>query len=514
MSTSTRLIHGPLTTLFVPPEGCADVAIQYWGPTVSIKDSGPSFKTPTGTGGTITLGPYKPSCFGATDRINSCLPYTKVSSTAPFSPGSVCPKGWTGSATFYPSSYLIKSPGGTDTINQAGGRSRQSDETLIECCPSGLDYVGPIDIGGCSQTSAVGIFTGTICHGNIDVEYTKTVITIDGGNPTAKAVLSWGDVTYTVTQSAVTENVVGLALLHREQDISLFSAFTDKTADGGSSVPSLSPPGPGSESPTDNATGTLSTGSRVGIGVGAALGVLILAVTFWLFFRRMRAKKLAAARRLADEGSTAGKPELDANANVAGTVQRKDVMPELGIESIVGQTTGRGELEGATQTAGVAELGSDGHDSSRAHYHESQQSAVPGAGIAGTRPELLGSGGALVPVELQGQAKVSYNQPDVRPAVLHDNTPVTSGHYSTQEHADPAQGHYSTLEPVPIRDHSGPSTHVAHDDRAERLLTLQQEQERLNVEADYIRHLMAVEAQQRRIQDEIQRLGSLDRPGG
>ncbi|KAM7211533.1 hypothetical protein V8F06_013083 [Rhypophila decipiens] len=427
MSISTRLIHGPLTTLFVPPEGCADVAIQYWGPTVSIKDSGPSFKTPTGTGGTITLGPYKPSCFGATDRINSCLPYSKVSSTAPFSPGSVCPKGWTGAATFYPSSYLLKSAGGTDTINQAGGRSRQSDETLIECCPSGLDYVGPIDIGGCSQTSAVGIFTGTICHGNIDVEYTKTVITIDGGNPTAKAVLSWGDVIYTVTQSAVTENVVGLALLHREQDLSLFSAFTDKTADGSSSVPSLSPPGPGSESPTGNSRGALSTGSRVGIGVGVALGVVMLTLTFWLFFRRTRAKKLAAARRLADEGSTAGgKPELDANANVAGTVKRKDAMPELGIESAVGRENSRGELAGTTQTEGVAELGGDGHNSPRAHCYELQQPAVPEAGITGTRPELDGSGGALVPAELQGQAKVPYHQPDVRPAVLHDNTSLTS----------------------------------------------------------------------------------------
>ncbi|KAM7189570.1 hypothetical protein V8F20_010109 [Naviculisporaceae sp. PSN 640] len=513
MSTSTRLIHGPLTTLFVPPEGCADVAIQYWGPTVSIQDSGPSFKTPTGTGGTITLGPYKPSCFGATDRINSCLPYTKVSSTAPFSPGSVCPKGWTGAATFYPSSYLLKSAGGTDTVNQAAGRSRRPDETLIECCPSGLDYVGPIDIGGCSQTSAVGMFTGTICHGNIDVEYTKTVITIDGGNPTAKAVLSWGDVTYTVTQSAVTENVVGLALLHREQDLSLFSAFADKTADGSSSLPSLSPPGSSSESPTDNSTRTLSTGSRVGIG------------------------KFAAARRLAEQESTGyeTKPELDANANVAGTVQRKDAMPELGIESAVGRENGRGELEGTTQTAVVAELGSDSHDSPRAHYHELHQDADQEAGIAGTTPELYGSGRALVSAELHRQAQGSTHcQPNpedqtlvgmaassqgrqVRPAVLHGNTPTSSGyHHSSLEPVDSetGDGHYSTLEPVPIQPQSQSSIHVAHDDRTERLLTLQREQERLNVEADRIRHLMAVEAQQRRIQDEIQRLGSLNRPGG
>ncbi|KAM7188344.1 hypothetical protein V8F33_010684 [Rhypophila sp. PSN 637] len=493
MSTSTRLIHGPLTTLFVPPEGCADVAIQYWGPTVSIEDSGPSFKTPTGTGGT---------------RHHHTRPIQTVLLRVHRSNQQL--------STVYQSlEHRPVLPWVSLSKRMDWCRDVLPQQLPPQVSWGGLDYVGPIDIGGCSQTSAVGIFTGTICHGNMDVEYTKTVITIDGGNPTAKAVLSWGNVTYTVTQSAVTENVVGLALLHREQGLSLFSAFTDKTADGSSSVPSLSPPGPGSESPADNSTGTLSTGSRVGIGVGVALRVVILAVTFWLFFRRMRLKKLATARRLAERESTGyeGKPELDANANVAGTVRRKDAMPELGIESAVGRGTGPGELEGTNQTAGVAELGSDSRNSSGAHYHELHQDADQEAGIAGTTPELYGSGRALVPVELHGQAQGStHSQPNQE-----DQGPKIA--------ASPPKPHIKQkvitqllnlflFGTVPIRDHSGPSTHVAHGDRAERLLTLQQEQERLNVEADRIRHLMAVEAQQRRIQDEIQRLGSLNRPGG
>ncbi len=99
-------------------------------------DTGPRFITATGTG-TIALGPYRPSCFMYTDWLNACMPYAKVSSTAPFSPASYCPSGWTGGWTFYPSSYVLKSAKGTDTANKpVVFGEKQPDETMIICCPS------------------------------------------------------------------------------------------------------------------------------------------------------------------------------------------------------------------------------------------------------------------------------------------------------------------------------------------------------------------------------------------
>jgi len=57
----TRLIHGPLTSIFITPSDCGDLYIQYWGPTVSFSitndaTAGSTHKTPTGTGGTIHRG--------------------------------------------------------------------------------------------------------------------------------------------------------------------------------------------------------------------------------------------------------------------------------------------------------------------------------------------------------------------------------------------------------------------------------------------------------------------------
>jgi hypothetical protein len=105
-------------------------------------------------------------------------------------------------------------------------------------------------------------------------------------------------------------------------------AIPAKDVDSSDPKPTSSPGG-GGDGGSSSSSG-LSTGAKAGIGVGAALGVLILlAILAFFLIRRRRAKKNAAPKELpadanaehkdgngmtvTDDGTVAGKAQLDAN---------------------------------------------------------------------------------------------------------------------------------------------------------------------------------------------------------
>ncbi|KAL9051727.1 MAG: hypothetical protein Q9162_005829 [Coniocarpon cinnabarinum] len=66
-------------------------------------------------------------------------------------------------------------------------------------------------------------------------------------------------------------------------------------------------------SPTDNQDSGLSTGAKAGIGVGVALGVLLLLGAIVAFFLRKQRKAKLAREKAASDGVYDGKPELGGN---------------------------------------------------------------------------------------------------------------------------------------------------------------------------------------------------------
>jgi len=483
-SSTTRTIHGPLTTSFTPPEGCADLAIRYFGQ--SVDHDTPAYLTPTGTG-SIELDPYRPNCMVATDKINTCLPYTKLPSGDPFSPAFYCPSGWTGGATYYPSSYIVRSSDGAATITRTGS-SIQPDETRIICCPSGAEL--DIQSRAC-QAPAVGTFTATMCHHNLAVPYTKTVITIERSK---NLVLSWGSVTYTATQSAIMMGAPWLELIHREQDLSL--ATPAGTAD--TSAPNFGP-----DDNSVDSSGEISHAAKAGIGVGVAIAVVLLAAGLWLFFRRTRARKVAQRDERLPVPFT-GKPELvgegriGEGAALGNIVQEKAELDNDAALAPGGGTT-KSELSGDTQHPVLV---------------PSHPENVPE--LSSNSP-WLSSG--YPPAELDGVGRVEMaSEPRDGSHHLSEMGDYSAGNTTivnqqaaydpTPEAVVPPASMNETVASIASADSSSAPTPTPPnvDDRAARLLALRHEQQRLNVEADRIRHLMSVETEQRRIEEEIRKL--------
>jgi len=486
-SSTTRSIHGPLTTSFIPPEGCADLAIRYFGQ--SVDHDTPAYLTPTGTG-SIELDPYRPNCMVATDKINTCLPYTKLPSGDPFSPAFYCPSGWTGGATYYPSSYILRSSNGAATITR-GGSGVQPDETRIICCPSGAEL--DTQSRAC-QAPAVGTFTATMCHHNPAVPYTKTVITIERSQ---NLVLSWGSVTYTATQSAIMMGAPWLELIHKEQDLSL--ATPAGTAD--TSAPNFAP----DDNPGDS-SGGITPAAKAGIGVGVAIAVVLLAAGLWLFFRRTRARKLAQRDDRPPVPFT-GKPELvgegriGEGAALGNTVQEK---AELDNDPVlaVGDGTTKPELSGDIQHPVLVY-------SHPENVPELSSSSPPPWLSSGHPPaELDGVGRVEMASEATDRSRHLSEMGDYSAGPTTIVNHQQAAYDPTPEALVPPTSMNETVASIASADSSGAPipAHPDVDDRAARLLALQQEQQRVNAEADRIRHLMSLETEQRRIEEEIRKL--------
>ncbi|KAK3302876.1 uncharacterized protein B0T15DRAFT_258284 [Chaetomium strumarium] len=215
-----------------------------------------------------------------------------------YSPGMACPAGYTTACTA-----------------QYGGRSEWDveftlvpGETAIGCCPEGFQCTnrnGNTCIAVASTGTPISVATG-MCSGSSGLASVSQAVFADVITVTTTTTAT--DATGTAVVQTITREMVLLApmfqLNHQSSDLvpatTRPSSTTLSTAPSG--FPSSSapiPPGSGTDSETasstsvpassGNAQSGLSTAATIGVGVGAALGgILLTAVVGYMWFKRRR----------------------------------------------------------------------------------------------------------------------------------------------------------------------------------------------------------------------------------
>ncbi|KAJ5748946.1 uncharacterized protein N7511_010642 [Penicillium nucicola] len=276
----------PLTTVFTPPATCDNFS---W---ISSDCLGSTCK-----------GVY--NIVRATET--ECFPSGWATSATTFSPGLVCPSGYSIAGT---------------TLASFGAASI---ETRATCCPSGFSV---------AASSPLAWYTSEPCIRTTDVATTIT-FNVVGVTPTTTTVYTWASPVYHA-------RAVGLAW-QSSDTISTSVDIMPTTATTATAKTTANDSGPAATSPgattsvASSAGGSssgLSTGAKAGIGVGVSVGVLAIALAFGVFFwlRRRRAhgsleqvpseygstRKTASHGRpteLEDMSSTSGATELPAEVS-------------------------------------------------------------------------------------------------------------------------------------------------------------------------------------------------------
>ena len=175
------------------------------------------------------------------------------------------------------------------------------------------------------------------------------------------------------------------------------------------------------------------------------------------------------------------KPELDAHSLVSGTDKKdhdKNGVSELGSDGAVFISSEPQELLGV--------------DDGPWMLHPRVQPPPQSPATTGTFDR---NNSGIYPVEFGGSGgdwsinAFNSEHPGPRTANLVSSTPAMN-----------------TAPNPELTTVNDPSLHPENTDRAQRLVELQQEQERITAEANRVRQLMELEAQQRRIEDEIRGL--------
>lgn len=367
---------GPLTTAWVPPSSCYDLTVsssEYteWV-TEDVTDS---------AGDSISETTYRSS---ATEEYLQIFDYTLDSGCYPtgspgksmvtdayYSPG-VCPESW----------YHAR-------------QSVSAGDTIIDCCPTGYE------IGN------------TLCMTEINSGEQPVVLFLNGEREDETPTLS--------RLSAQTIYATGIQVRFRDGDFdesSVSSAPTSqgtKTEEAGKGDETngsvIAPSGTNTPLPETGGGGGLSTGAKIGLGVGIPLGVLLIAaVAFIIFWRRRRANAAAAGPAVGPEGSpSAGQAyPSDPNNQYAGMAQTYPADPSKQFVSAA--------------AAPVATTG---------HYNQEQKAAemyAPGA-HGPTQNQHAMSEMSGTPA---GYAPYSHGNPAVHSASVSPNSPPAQPAYALQ----------------------------------------------------------------------------------
>ncbi|KAH8701082.1 hypothetical protein BGW36DRAFT_460139 [Talaromyces proteolyticus] len=267
--TSARDNLGPLITPFTYPSACAYAILDcstcsdaWQGQTCSdngnVGDSqdDPDCWPPRINGNLLTSPPFMGGGF--------------------YSPGISCPVGYTSACS---------ATGGGHT-----GYSFQYNlldaETAIGCCPSGYTcgYISAgvdASVQTCVSTVSTGQFSAIQCYGSTSVLTQQTVPTTVAASVTATA----SDASSDVIIQTMTIKAPLFQIIYKSSDLPKSTSTTIPT--------STIMTAPTIKAPTSQPDTSLSTGAKAGIGVGAAVGGLILigAAIFLLFLRRKRPRK-------------------------------------------------------------------------------------------------------------------------------------------------------------------------------------------------------------------------------
>lgn len=281
--TATRNVLGPLTTVFTPDPTCVTPMAGYCKSQSCVAWEGQ----------VCTALPRWNNTFGAMDQSSCWPPYTSGAVTTDvavtgylggwgfYSPGLSCPAGSTSACT-----ATADNPTGGDFTFQF---PLTAGETAVGCCPTSFSCM--LDAMGrntCQRTVRSTLFE---------------VVTCGGGLAPGTALKTWA-ATYTTCLSIYAPLI---QINWRAADLPAMSTSMSIMAIQPTDSSETSTPTP----PSTSAPSRLSNGAYVGIGIGAALGGLIVlggvvggAILLW---RRRR------DRDGREEGERSGSAELDSD---------------------------------------------------------------------------------------------------------------------------------------------------------------------------------------------------------
>ncbi|KAF8850524.1 hypothetical protein BDZ45DRAFT_751607 [Acephala macrosclerotiorum] len=265
--------RGPVTSLFTPPASCLST-LTYGGGALYFGHNGDAY--------------YDPACYPSP---SSNLASQSSSWNLYFYSPAQCPSGW--------NSQLVTNTYSTSTTVL----SFDSDNTVVLCCPPG--YTSLTSYSHSCASNVFGISVTTLYYKSpssigpgfwTSTSPSSPFPTILGG-PSGGVVPIYGD---------------GILAVWKSSDAVVFTAGSSPTTSSTSQTPSTTAPGNGTSGTPPGASHTssgLSTGAKIGIGIGIPALVLILAALGFFIYRR-RVKKQPVRTDAGEMSIPVYRPEL------------------------------------------------------------------------------------------------------------------------------------------------------------------------------------------------------------
>ncbi|KAA6412564.1 MAG: hypothetical protein FRX48_03555 [Lasallia pustulata] len=263
---SDRKNLGPLTNSFTPPSSCTINVIA--------RDTGTAWQGQECTDDNV---------FDAV----TCWPTATVPAPVPpfegwgfYSPGLVCPDGYTSACTA--------------SFNPSQSASFQfalsSSETAVGCCPTGFTCLtGQSSVQTCSLSATSVTLSGGICHGSALQDNILIIPTTAATINSSPASIAGG-----ITYLAIQETAIYAPLIQLVWQASDLTETTSTSSTSSTST-TISPSIPG---PTQSPAlpGGLSTGVKAAIGISVSVGVIAaIALAAFILIRRRRGATTSSA---------------------------------------------------------------------------------------------------------------------------------------------------------------------------------------------------------------------------
>ncbi|KAJ5294025.1 hypothetical protein N7508_008846 [Penicillium antarcticum] len=279
-SGTTPASNIPLTTVFTPPASCDNFS---WISSDCL--------------GTTCRGVY--NIVRATET--ECYPSGWASSATTFSPGLVCPSGYSIAATTL-ASYGVA-----------------SIETRATCCPSGFTI---------ATESPLAWYTPEPCIRTTDVATTIT-FTVVGVTPATTTAYTWTTPIYHAMP-------VGIAWQSSDTISTSVDVTPTATSETNPATTNSASATTSAASSSGGSSSGLSTGAKAGIGVGVSVGVIAIALAIGAIFWLRRRKSSNSHQQVSSGyGSTAKTPshgvptELEVMSSTSGATELPAEGPRL-----------------------------------------------------------------------------------------------------------------------------------------------------------------------------------------
>lgn len=294
-STQTRSNLGPLTTVFKAPSYCQNVVAA-----CDTCDYG--WQAQICTANSEAPGDYF-SCWPSTtgDAPPATQPYNGWGF---YSPGVACPSNY--------------EPACSSTADQDGGFGFQfplvASETAVGCCPTCVRHPAPSPSETNSRprgySCVIQAATIQTCQRMIGSSSSILTGTCPGNNQAIDYVYKTMPYTYTSSSQVTIMSVFTayaplVQLVHRSSDLASVATASSSATSVQSGKPTATSTTMASSTVAsgNSSTGSLSPGATAGIGIGAAIAVVIIAVLSFFIWRLRRRRPQAVDSSLPHVGS-------------------------------------------------------------------------------------------------------------------------------------------------------------------------------------------------------------------